>query len=79
MLAILLVAWSYLIMVHGRRRRPVLAESGRRPAMPLRPRSDSALASGLGQPATDQPALARRRDAGKETQGGGSAYPPPGQ
>jgi len=50
MLAILLVAWSYLIVAHGRRR-PVLPEAARRPVMPLRPRSDAALASGLGKPA----------------------------
>lgn len=60
MLAIFLVAWSYLIVVHGHRRpvlarrRAVLAGPASRPARPLRPRSDSALASGLGQPATGQ-------------------------
>jgi prolipoprotein diacylglyceryl transferase len=57
MLAILLVAWSYLIVAHGRRR-PVLPDPARGPVLPLRPRSDTALASGLGKPTAARPEAA---------------------
>ena len=71
MLAILLVAWSYLIVAHGHRR-PVFIESARQMSRPLRPRSDSALASALRQPAG--PAPEASKPAGPEA----SATEPPG-
>jgi len=74
MLAILLVAWSYLI-VSRRRRRPLPPEAIRRPARPLQPRSDTALATGLGHP-TAMPQAGQPAAGGATGPGAEPARPP---
>jgi prolipoprotein diacylglyceryl transferase len=74
MLAVLLAAWSYLLAVrHSRRQRPAdRTEVERRPARPLRPRSDSAVAAQAEQGAgPDSAQLAASEPAAASA--GGSA------